>query len=111
MKDKKVEKVQGQSEALRADLADQSPHHGTSLRSTKRIKISPISNASSRGRYGEHLEFVPAEEKWVKMKFCANGWKKTITARYKVNVFVDNSRVKQAPVIIENHPTFYEFVW
>ena len=28
-------------------------------------------------------------------------------ARYKVNVFVDNSRVKQAPVIIENHPTFY----
>ena len=109
---RKVEKdTQEQSEALRADLADQIVSHIMAPLIEEYEENQDLSEYLTQVQEDvteNILEFVPAEEKVgedeVHMLMAEE---KDHLARYKVNVFVDNSRVKQAPVIIENHPTFY----
>jgi lon-related putative ATP-dependent protease len=53
------------------------------------------------------LEFIEDEEKEEDGASYAPALERDRFNKYKVNVFVDNSNLDSAPVIIENNPTYY----
>ena len=61
----------------------------------------------------ENLEFFKEEEDEEEDEnnplaiFAANKNPETFFERYRINLFVDNSEVKHAPVIFESNPTYY----